>query len=494
VSNPLTIGVDTGTSGCKAVLIDERGRVLASSWRTYRTRRGMDGEVTQDPADWVRAAVATIRECTQAAGRRPIEAIGVTAPAHAAVLVDTEGEPLTHSLLAFDGRPVPAARRLRETYGERFFSMTFVALTEGWTFPQLAWLRSERAELWPRIRVVLPEKDYVVFCLTGAVSTDPSDAQGTAMVDQTLGEWAEDLCAEVGLSLQQLPPIRSATERAGGIKREWARRTGLPEGTPVIVGATDTAAELVSIGAFEAGASLIKAASTGVVAAVSERPRPDPAVLTYPHALPGLWYTLAATSTAATAYRWLSNVVFGRSSPDGYFPQMNRLAARVAPGADGLLFLPFLEGERSPHWDRDLRAAFLGVASAHGRAHLCRAVLEGVGYSLRSCRELLAGLGLRTERPDFTGGGFRSSLWRTIVASILQLEGTVPEPQGPAVGVGLLAAGGVPPRPQRRLVRPRPDWVSSYDEIYEAYVAATEQVAEISHTLARIAVTSQEVS
>lgn len=482
MNEPFTIGIDTGTSGCKAVLLDARAHVIASSWRPYPTRRRTDGEVTQDPDDWMRATGITIRECVRAAEGRAIEGIGVTAPAHVAVLVDGDGQPLTRSLLAFDARPASIARRLRESYGEGFFETTLVELTEGWTLPQLAWLHSERPELWSRIRCFLLEKDYVVFRLTGAIGTDPSDAAGTAMLDRTSGEWALDLCADVGLAADQLPPIRPATDHAGGLSRDWARRTGLKTGTPVVVGATDTAAELVSVGATCPGRSLVKVASTGTVVAVSAEPHPDRRVLTYPHTTPGLWYTVAATSTAATAYHWLRSLIAG-DPENSRFATMNRLAGRVPAGAEGVLFLPFLDGERSPFWDRDLRAAFLGVSAAHRRGHFCRAVLEGVAYSLRCCQDILLRLGLEIELPDFTGGGLRSGLWRTIVASALDREGTLPAPQGPAVGAALLAARSAQARPGRRVVRPRRDWAATYDDGYATYLEAAEKLAGVSHAL-----------
>jgi xylulokinase len=310
---------------------------------------------------------------------------------------------------------------------------------------------------------MLVTKDYVSYLLTGNAVTDHSDAAGTAMYDQHRGAWADDLCAAAGLDIAQLPPIHRATDVAGGLTPDWSAITGLAVGTPVIVGATDTAAELFSLGLVAAGTGLVKIASTGTVVAVLEEPHPDPRTLTYPHVLPGLWYTLTA------------------------------VASSVPAGAEGVLFLPFLDGERSPYWDPHLRASFLGLSSGHRRPHLSRAVLEGVCFSLRDCRDLLKNLGVEVPRPILTGGGIQSELWRTILASVLGVIGDTATPQGPAIGSAYLAAAAVAgvepgrefptPEPLLSPVEPRADWCDTYDSLYAIYLEAAHTVAAISHNL-----------
>jgi len=487
------IGVDAGTSGCKTIVLSRSGQVLATAARVYRTRRAPGGEVTQDAGDWVQAMGSTVRQCVAAVPRLTIGAIGVTAPAHNAVLVGVDGEPLHPVMLWSDARTESVATELRKRYGPDLFATTFAELSPSWTLPQLVWLRRHVPDTYKRIRHVLIGKDYLRYRLTGLVGTDPSDAAGTAMFDQRARTWIEPLCVDAGLTLDQLPPIHCATELAGGLSAEGSILLGLPSGTPVSVGATDTAAELVSIGADRHGSGLVKIASSGVVAAVSEAPHPDRRVLTYPHPIAGCWYTVAATSTAATAYRWLRDTVFPADRQRGAstYAWMDELASRVPAGAGGVLFLPFLDGERSPYWDRDLRAAFLGVSSASGVGHLCRAVMEGVALSLRSCRDLLDGIGLGKQTPFLGGGGAGSPLWRQILVSVLGAEGYLATPQGPAVGAALLAAAAVgeAPRsgggPSLETVSPNPDWRSTYDRLYATYRTAGDTLSEISHTLAR---------
>jgi xylulokinase len=491
----VTIGVDVGTSGCKAVMLDGGGRVVHTATGSYPTRRGVDGEVTQDPRDWLKAVRAALRSCADALDGRAVAGIGLTAPAHVGVLSDAEGEPLARSLLAFDGRPAGTVPALRERYGEAFFQATFVDLSAGWTLPQLHWVRDQAPDLWPRIHLLLTQKDWIRYRLTGVPLIDASDAAGTAMIDQRSRTWLEPVCRDVGLRPQQLPAIVDSTAPGGSLCPSWARATGLRSGTPIVVGATDTAAELVSVQAFGAGDALVKIASTGTVVAVSAEPVVERRLLTYPHAVPGAWYTLAATNTAAVAYHWLRETLFAAppAGPATAYAEMDRCAARAPAGSGGILFLPFLEGERTPWWDPRLRAAFLGLSSGHSRDHMARAVLEGVALALRGCRDVVQAAGLEVERPYLAGGGVASRLWRSILVSALGIPGRLAEPQGPAVGAAVLAAvqGATDaasirsrcPRPSIRTISPRADWSSTYDALNETYQLAARSVAEVSHRL-----------
>lgn len=489
-----TIGVDIGTSGCKAVVLGENRRVIASAQQRYPTCRRSDGTVTQDANDWLRAARGVLRACVDGCPGVAVEALALTAPAHDAVLVDHAGHPLAPTLLAFDARPTAVATALRAAYGIGFFEQTFAQLTAAWTLPQLVWLRRTRPDLWSRVRLVLVRKDFVRYRLTGTIATDPSDAAGTAMYSPRSGRWLEALCADAALRPDQLPPIRPAREIAGSLTAKWARYTGLKAGTPVIVGGTDTATELVSVGATAPGSALVKIASTGTVVTVTADPQPEPRLLTYPHVVDGRWYSLTVTNAAAAAYQWLREAFFSAIAAESPLPYaaMDRLASRVRPGADGVLFIPFLDGERSPFWDPDLRAAFLGLSSAHRQHQICRAVLEGVAFALRSCRDLLQELGLAIRQPFLGGGGMASRLWRTILVTVLGQPAYLAEPQGPAVGSALLAASAVGmlphtdlplARPAPRMISPRQDWQEVYERLFAMYLEAAVGISGISHRL-----------
>ena len=477
------IGVDVGSSGCKAVLVDG-SRVTAEAWAGYPTHRGHDGAVTQDARDWLRALETTVRRCASKATRGSVQGLAITAPAHNAVLVERDGTPRRPVVLWSDPRPSRTAAELRKDLGVAYTRKTNVhRLDATWTFPQLVWMRREQPAALRRLGHVLVGKDYLRFCLTGVALTDPTDAAGTAMYDPFQQSWLDDLPGLDGIA-ELLPPVAQATAPAGTLTAAAARRVGLPRGTPLVVGATDTAAELVSVGAVDEGASLLKVATTGTVVVVTRQPPRGNLLLGYPHPLGEFWYQVGATSSAAAAYSWLARAL----SNDVDVRQMDRLARRVSPGSDGVLFVPFLDGERTPYWDSNLRAAFFGLSAAHSRGHLCRAVLEGVALSLRGCWNAQLEAGATPAAPALTGGGLASKLWREIVVAAIGIEAHRIEPQGPALGAALLAARGLsgaePAMRRRRLeVAPDPEWVSAYTSLYEVYADVAASLARASHRL-----------
>lgn len=482
--SPAYIGADVGSSGCKAVLI-QGGRVVAEAWAGYPTRRTLDGSAEQDARAWLRALETTVRKCARSLRRGTIEGIGLTAPAHNAVLVEADGSPRRAVVLWCDARPSAVGDELRRTLGKDFAERTGVRLDGSWTVAQLVWMRRQQPTLYRGLSRILVGKDYLRFCLTGVSLTDPTDAAGTGMYDPVASTWL-DAPSELGEIARLLPPIASATASGGTICRAASRRLGLAAGTPVVVGATDTAAELVSIGAVAVGGALVKVATTGTVVIVSGEPMRDPMLLSYPHPLSGLWYSVAATSSAAAAYAWLARM-FGNRETELH--RADAAARRVAPGAGGVLFLPFLEGERTPYWDRDLRAAFLGLSAAHARAHLYRAVLEGVAFSLRTCWETHLRAGSTPLMPTLSGGGLASKLWREIVVAALGVPAQRVEPHGPALGAALLAAQGITetaPTIARRRVVHQPDqhWAAVYSDLYRVYIDAVVGVTDLSHRLA----------
>jgi xylulokinase len=481
-NHTISIGVDLGTSGAKAVSVDDAGVILAQASATYETARTPDGAVTQSPDEWLAATEATVRTCV-ARLDEPIAALGITAPAHTVVLMNRAGEPLADAMLGSDTRSGEVALELRNALGDTWLDRTLCQVTAGCSLSQLVWMRRTRPELWRHIHSVLPQKDYVRWHLTGQAATDPSDAVGTGMWYTETGKWADDALTATGLTSGQLPEVRPAKDFAGTVTPEWARRLGVRSGTPVVVGATDTAVDLVSVGANSPGASIVKVGSTGAVVAVADRAKPSQLFLTYPHAVDGMWYSVAATSAAAAAFSWFA-AVLETTAPEA----LDQLASTAPVGSKGLLFLPFLEGERTPYWDPDLRGAFVGLSSGHTRGHLVRSILEGVALSLRSARDALQQGGHSVIRPAFTGGGLKSPLWRRICASALNTEGIRPAQHGPALGAGLLALGQDRPVDiGGETVRPEPQWLQTYDLLHPLYRATTEALESVSHTLASIA-------
>lgn len=480
------LGIDVGGSRCKATLVGTRGTVVPGPSVRYPTRRRPDGEVTQRPSDWEKALAAAASSCLQRSQGTAVLGLALTAPAHAVVLVGADGRPLAPALTAQDARPDNEARRLVQDHGDEIFATTMVSLTSGWSLAQLSWIATSRPELVDRTRWIMPVKDYLRFQLTGEASCDPSDAAGTGLYDPVAGVWRPELADLSGFPQSCLPPVLPPTDIGGRLGRPWAHRMGLPTGTPVAVGATDTAAELVSIGARAPGTGMIKIGSTGLAVGVSSEPRPSRGTFTYPHLDPGLWYSVAVTSTAGTSYEWLRTVLSslpGRSNL-GSFATMDKLASQVPPGSDGLLFFPYLEGERSPHWLRDLRGAFIGLSSSHTAGHLCRAVMEGVAMSVRHCVGALDHIGVAPLAPVISGGGADSELWRRILAAVLGSDCQRISTHSPAAGSAAIAAEAVAGEPlalkaKRQAVRPPPTWATAYEERFRSYDRVARELVNL---------------
>ena len=436
-AGPLALGVDAGSSGCKTVLVDGTGTVVASSSQRYPTRRLAGGVVEQDPSDWLSAFQSSVREVTSVIDGRRVQAIGVTAPAHNAVLLGADDQPIAPVILWSDRRCTGIAEEQRTQWGEELLRRALVDLSHCWTLPQLAWSRANRPDVWSRTRRLLFGKDYVVHALTGAYCTDASDAAGTAFYDQRASGWMTDLLDDIGVPLDWLPEVRPATDVVGGLQPSIAAQCGLVAGTPVVMGVTDTAAELVSLGALKPCDGLVKIATTGTVVIVGRHAEGRPGVISYPHPEPGLWYSLAATNSAGASLAWLCSLfgdplVAGDSRPE--------LAESVPAGADGLVFLPYIDGARS---DRNMEfGAFVGLNAAHGQEHLFRALLEGVAFSLAECWEYLGGTSPMPDRPFLTGGGLRNPVWVGIVLAVLDRPGRRVPAGEPATGVARLAGKG----------------------------------------------------
>lgn len=460
---PVFVGIDAGTSGCKGLLLGADGVVVASAWSGYPTDHGPDGGVTQDPNQWWDALCAVLRQLRAAAPDAPVLAMSITAPAHNVVLLDRGGEVLGPVILWSDPRPAATVAALRAQVGDVLSGDAYVDLDAAWTLPQLVWLRHHDPQRWARISHVLPAKDWLRAQLTGEMLTDPSDAAGTALYDARRARWSTTLLAVCGLDRAQLPQIAPSRGRAGRTQHPALAALGL-NGVPVAVGATDTAAELVSVGAVQRGDGVIKIATTGTAVVVTDRPAGARGVLVYPHAIDGLWYALTAMNAAGASLRWLSSVLGCDEE------QLSVLAASAPLGADGVTFLPHLAGERCPLFDPHATGALVGLRLDHGAPHVARAVLEGVALGLRDCLEHLERCIARPEHPALTGGGMRSALWRQITVDVLGIPGVVRRPCEPALGAALLGAAsvGVSVELQREIdveVVPGPGQHQRYDEV-----------------------------
>lgn len=444
------LGVDLGTSSVKAVVVDADGRAQGSGAAGYGIARPAPGHAEQDVEDWWRAAIAAVRQALGAvAGGDAVQAIGLGGQMHGTVLLDEARGVLAPAVIWSDQRSRAEAREIDRILSGALRATAGGRAAPGFQAASLRWLQRHAPELWSRVRTVLLPKDWLRLRMTGELGTDPSDAAGTMLLDVPRREWSAPLLGALGVDRELLPEIRPATSRAGTLTAAAAAALGLRAGTPVIVGAADTACSALAAGVTAERQLLVTISSGGQVVQPAAQPRSagHGRVHTFCSALepgPGraAWYRLGAILSAGSALSWLRDNVLGLAGPDAA-SWMDAAAAQSPPGARGLLFLPYLEGERTPHMDPAARAAFVGLTARHGRPELVRAVLEGVGLALADACAALAAEGPDVASIVVGGGGSRSALWRQILADILGLPlRPLLVAEQSACGAALLAAAG----------------------------------------------------
>lgn len=440
------IASDLGSSGCKTVAVElPSGRMLAAARSDYRTSYAQPGWAEQEPEDWYGALVRSVAEVMEAPALRPARIaafmpIGVT---HTAVLLDDAGRPVAPSILMFDSRSAETARALAGRWDGEIERRTFNTPSATWTWPQLAWLKEHQPETWARMRRITFQKDYVRGRLVPGHVTDCIDAAGSLLYDPAAGAWIEAFCSDLGVDIETLPRAADPLELAGEIGSTAAAATGLPAGTPVLVGTTDTVSEMLGSGAVRDSQGIVKLASVGRIAVVASGPIERPNVLNYRHLLDELWYPGTASKYAASAYRWLRETVWADRTGASIYRTMDEAAAAVTPGSDGLIFHAHLNGQWAPYWNDDLRGGFLGLTARHGRGHLTRAVLEGVAFAIRDALAELEASGARPATFRLIGQGSISALWAQTMADVLGRPLAVPANVDAAYGGALAGAMGV---------------------------------------------------
>lgn len=444
------LGIDVGTGGSRALVVDEAGRVVASATVEHAPFASPQaGWAEQDARDWWRASEAAVREVLQADGVRAeeIACVGLTGQMHGAVLLDERDEPLRPSIIWCDVRTHEQCRALTEAVGaERLIQLVSNPALEGFTLPKMLWVREREPAVWKQVRTVLLPKDYVRLRLTGEKATDVADASGTLLFDVSNRRWSDEMLELTEIDRGLLPRAYESVEVAGRVSAEGARATGLREGTPVVAGAGDQAAGAVGMGLVRPGAVSATIGTSGVVFAATDRPALDPQgrVHTFCHAVPGRWHVMGVTQGAGLSLRWFRDQ-FGAGVDDGRdaYERLSEEAATVPPGADGVLWAPYLMGERTPHLDPHARAALVGLNASHRRAHVVRAILEGVAFSLRDTFTIFEEMGVPVESIRLGGGGARSKVWRQIQADVYGREVELVEAdEGAAYGAALLAGVG----------------------------------------------------
>jgi xylulokinase len=457
------LGIDVSTTATKAILMDDDGvvRGVGTSEYGFETPRPLWSE--QDPRLWEDGAVAAIRSVLGSAGvpGSDVAAIGLTGQMHGLVLLDEADEVLRPAILWNDQRTAAECDLIREAVGpQRLIEITGNDAVTGLTAPKLVWVRDHEPEIWARARHVLLPKDHVRLRLTGLHALDKADGAGTLLFDLAARDWSAEMLTALGIPRPWLPETFEGPEVTGVIAGAAAELTGLRPGTPVVAGGGDQSANAVGVGAVASGAAALSLGTSGVVFAPTDAPLSDALgrVHAFCHAVPGRWHLMSVMLSAAGSLRWFRDVF----APGVEFGDLVGTAADVAAATDGLFFLPYLSGERSPHPDPLARGTFAGLTLSHDRRHLTRSVLEGVAFGLRDGLDLMTAAGMPA--PSLmraSGGGIASPLWRQILADVLEAEiATVRTTEGAAYGAALLAAVGA-------------GWFRSADEATEAVVRPT---------------------
>ncbi len=486
------IGVDLGTSGTKTVLFDELGKVVASHTIEYPMYQPQNGYAEQEPADWREAAFATIRACLDKSGVRAedVKGIGLSGQMHGLVMLGAEGEVLRRSIIWCDQRTAAECEEITQRVGaERLIDITANPALTGFTASKILWVRNHEPEIYAKCRHILLPKDYVRYCLTGEFATEVSDASGMQLLDIPKRQWSDEVLEKLDIDKSLLAKVYESPEVTGTLTADAAAKCGLKAGTLVVGGAGDNAAAAVGTGVVRDGRAFTTIGTSGVVFAHTSEITIDPKgrVHTFCCAVPGAWHVMGVTQGAGLSLKWFRDQFCDTEKAtarlmgvDEYY-LMDKAALQSPIGANKLLYLPYLMGERTPHLDPDARGVFFGLSGMHTKRDMLRAVMEGVTYSLRDCVEVCREMGVNVSDMMACGGGGTSPVWRQMLADLYNCPvKTVDSKEGPALGVAILAmvgAGiyGSVPEACDAIIRtanvqePVAENVPAYEKFYQMY-------------------------
>ena len=468
------IGIDVGTTGAKTILIDETGKLHAAALEEYPLHTPQPKWAEQDPEDWWQATVRSVQAVLADSRVSPaeIKGLGLSGQMHGLVMMDREHRVLRPAILWCDVRTTDQCRYITETVGtDLLLESTCNPALEGFTAPKVIWVRDHEPEVLQKTATMFLPKDYVRFRLTGEIAAEVSDAAGTLLFDVRNRCWSEAVLRKLDIDSGLLPPVYESIDVCGEITPSAAKLTGLKPGTPVVGGGADNACSAVGNGIVKAGRVSASLGTSGVVLAHTDEVKVDPNLRAHSfcHSAPNKWYIMGVMLSAGGAFRWYRDSLGGdeiaQAKAEGVDPYeiLTQAAAEAPVGSEGLIFLPYLTGERTPHGDANAKATFFGMTLRHGKPHLTRAVLEGVAYGMRDSLELIRGLGASVDQIYATGGGARSPLWRQIQADIYDAElATINIAEGPALGAAILAGVGA--------------------GVYAGVESATDEIVEITST------------
>ena len=504
---PYMMGIDVGTTGTRAVVVRPDGHVVGAATGDHQPMRmPKPGWAEQDPADWWQAAIVAVRAALANAGLKgaDIAAIGLSGQMHGVVLLDQTYAVIRPALIWCDQRSQAQCDWITAQVGsERLIQLVSNPALTGFSAPKLLWVRDNEPENYERAAHFLLPKDFVRFHLTGEFATEVSDASGTLLFDVTNRRWSSEMLGALDINSKLLPRAYESPEITGQITRETALVTGLKAGTPVVGGGGDQASSAVGNGIVLPGLTSATLGTSGVIFTYTEAPKLDPQgrIHTFCHAVPGKWHVMGVTQGAGLSLRWFrehfgeSEAWYARQTDVDSYDLIIKEAEKIPAGSEGLLWLPYLMGERTPHLDAQARGMWFGLTSAHTRAHLIRSILEGVAFSLRDSLEIFQELEIPVKQIRASGGGSRSFLWRQIQTDIYGKElVTLRTSEGSAFGAALLAGVGAKIYASvqesareaiqiRERMTPQAANVRRYDKQYQIYRSLYPAVRELAHRL-----------
>ena len=440
----VVLGIDLGTSAVKVSAIDKQGNVVAQASAKYALQQPHPGYSEQDPEDWVTQTTQAIRELLQQSEvtADQIEGLSYSGQMHGLVLLDDAANVLRPAILWNDTRTTPQCRKLESQFGDDFIKITGNRPLEGFTLPKLLWVKENEPNVWKQARTFLLPKDYLRYRMTGKLAMDKSDATGTVLLDITTSQWSETLCSQLDIPLTLCPPLIESTAYVGHIDQTYAQLSGLSVNTKVFGGAADNAAGAVGAGILSSDKALVRIGTSGVVLKYEDNAQTDyRGVLQYErHAFPGKYYSMGVTLAAGYSLNWFKQTF----APDEDFGTVVASAEQSTIGANGLLFAPYIVGERAPYADATIRGSFIGVDGSHQRADFVRAVLEGIIFSFEDLIKLYQHNGAEFKTIVSIGGGAKSALWLQIQADIFDCKVvSLENEQGPGMGAAMIAATGL---------------------------------------------------
>lgn len=490
------IGVDLGTSAVKTLLVNQEGSVVNEVSKTYPLIQEMSGYSEQEPEQWVEKTTDAIAELVSNFPGQPsdIEGISFSGQMHGLVILSKDREVLRNAILWNDTRTTEQCRQIYDIVGkEKLLDITKNVALEGFTLPKILWVKQYEPDIFEKIDVFLLPKDYLRYRMTGQIHMDYSDAAGTLLLDISKKEWSTELCEQLGISPSILPPLAESGDFVGHITKEFAEKTGLSEKTKVFAGGADNACGAIGAGILSPGKTLCSIGTSGVVLSYEETKDRDfqGKVHYFNHGKENAYYTMGVTLAAGYSLNWFKETFANGENFDRFVSGIEE----IPPGSNGLLFTPYIVGERTPYPDAEIRGSFIGIDSKHTRAHFVRSVIEGITFSLNESIEIFRNAGKNIDTIVSIGGGAKNETWLQIQADVFNAKIIKPDSeQGPGMGAAMLAACGCgwfssldecaeQFLNEAKVYMPNPGQVETYRELFAIYQDIYQNTKEMNHQL-----------